>query len=179
VHGHDSRDLGAPGVRIAVGPPAEVGLLRLCNRLERCSAYCDSTHRQPWPHVTALLRRPSLAQPWQRGRHQRPATILRQPLLSCLSVVAHRAGARVRGAALPHRLYAARTLACHSRVFFSLSLSLSLSRKHIDTRGFSLSLSQTHRHPYLQLQQHNVRTGLRLSRTPCLRPCASLQRSEC
>ncbi len=54
---------------------------------------------------------PSLAQPWQLGRLQRPAAVLRQPLLSCVSVVAHRAGARVRGAALPHRLYAARTLA--------------------------------------------------------------------
>jgi hypothetical protein len=54
---------------------------------------------------------PSLAQPWQRGRLQRPAAVLRQPLLSCFSVVAHRAGARVREAALPHRLYAARTLA--------------------------------------------------------------------
>jgi hypothetical protein len=43
--------------------------------------------------------------------------------LSCFSAVEHRAGARVRGAALPHRLSAARTLACHSRVF-------SLSRKH-------------------------------------------------
>jgi hypothetical protein len=54
---------------------------------------------------------PSLAQPWQRGRLQRPAAVLRQPLLSCFSVVAHRAGARVRGAALLHRLYSARALA--------------------------------------------------------------------
>ncbi len=64
---------------------------------------------------------PSLAQPWQRGRLQRPAAVLRQPLLSCFSVVAHRAGARVRDAALPHRLSAAHTLAWPSRVFsFSL-----------------------------------------------------------
>jgi hypothetical protein len=54
---------------------------------------------------------PSFTQPSQRGRLQLPAAVLRQPLLSCFSVVAHRAGARVRGAALPHRLYAARTLA--------------------------------------------------------------------
>ncbi len=37
---------------------------------------------------------PSLAQPRQRGRLHRPAAVLRQPLLSCFSVVAHRAGAR-------------------------------------------------------------------------------------
>jgi hypothetical protein len=42
---------------------------------------------------------PAPAQPWQRGRLKRPAAVLRQPLLSCFSVVAHRAGARVRGAA--------------------------------------------------------------------------------
>jgi hypothetical protein len=34
---------------------------------------------------------PSLAQPWQRGSLQRPAAVLRQPLLSCFSAVAHRA----------------------------------------------------------------------------------------
>jgi hypothetical protein len=54
---------------------------------------------------------PSLAQPWQCGSLQRPAAVLRQPPLSCFSVVAHRAGARVRGAARLHRLYSARSLA--------------------------------------------------------------------
>jgi hypothetical protein len=51
------------------------------------------------PHFSAD---PSLEQPWQRGRLQRPAAVLRQPLLSCFSVVAHRAGARVREAARTH-----------------------------------------------------------------------------
>jgi hypothetical protein len=78
-----------------------------------------------------------LAQPWQRGRLQRPAAVLRQPLLRCFSVVAYRAGARVRGAALPHRLYAARTLACHSRV---LSLSLANTMR-LTLAGLSLKLS--------------------------------------
>jgi hypothetical protein len=34
-----------------------------------------------------LSARPSLAQPWQRGRLPRPAAVLRQPLLSCFSAV--------------------------------------------------------------------------------------------
>ncbi len=77
--------------------------LNWCRYVDRaCSSGLTSQH---------FSAGPSLAQPWQRGRLQRPAAVLRQPLLSCFSVVAHRAGARVRGAALPHRLYAARTLA--------------------------------------------------------------------
>jgi hypothetical protein len=80
---------------------------------------------------------PSFAQPSQRGRLQRPAAVLRQPLLSCFSVVvvAHHAGARVREAALPHRLSAAHTLAWPSRVF-------SFSLKHIFSRSTARRLCQ-------------------------------------
>jgi hypothetical protein len=80
---------------------------------------------------------PSLAQPWQRGRLQRPAAVLRQPLLSCFSVVAHRAGARVRDAALPHRFSAAHTLAWPSRV---CSFSLTHTLKHRHTRAAAVAL---------------------------------------
>ncbi len=80
---------------------------------------------------------PSLAQPSQRGRLQRPAAVLRQPLLSCFSVVAHRAGARVREAALPHRLSAAHMLAWPSRV-----VSFSLKHKSSDDAGRGPSPSQ-------------------------------------
>ncbi len=87
------------------GPPAPtpVSSLHWCRLVANaCSRGLTSQH---------FSADPSLAQPWQRGRLQRPAAVLRQPLLSYFSVVAHRAGARVRGAALLHRLYAARTLA--------------------------------------------------------------------
>jgi hypothetical protein len=80
--------------------------------------------RRQWLHVTALLSRPQPRAPWQRGRLQRSAAVLRQPLLSCFSVVAHRAGARVRGAARLHRLSSART-ARLTIAGFRLSLSLS------------------------------------------------------
>jgi hypothetical protein len=97
---------------------------------QRCDTPLCAALRSPGTHArarqthgctTQCLADPSLAQPWQRGRLQRSATVLRQPLLSCFSVVAHRAGARVRGAALLHRLSAARSIASQSRVF-SLSL---------------------------------------------------------
>jgi hypothetical protein len=92
-----------------------------------------------WPTPAAVASRhstdPRFAQPWQRGRLQRPAAVLRQPLLSCFSVVAHRAGARVREAALPHRLSAAHTLAWPSRVFsFSLKHT-SATTSHVRTHG--------------------------------------------
>jgi hypothetical protein len=67
---------------------------------------------------------PSLAQPSQRGRLQRPAAVLRQPLLSCFSVVAHRAGARVRGAAVLHRLYSARTLCVYETMSINNKLMI-------------------------------------------------------
>jgi hypothetical protein len=64
-----------------------------------------------------------------------PATALHPhpPLLSCFSVVAHRAGAWVREAALLHRLSARPAcLACHSRVF---SFSLKHSPQHTAQRS--------------------------------------------
>jgi hypothetical protein len=87
------------------GPPAPtpVSSLHWCRLVANaCSRGLTSQH---------FSAGPSLAQPWQRCRLQRPAAVLRQPLLSCFSVVAHHAGARVRGAALLHRRYTARTLA--------------------------------------------------------------------
>jgi hypothetical protein len=66
------------------------------------------------PHFSAG---PSLAQPLQRGRLQRPAAVLRQPLLSCFSGGGLEPLCRI--ASIQHA-------------------------RSPDTRGFSLSLSQTH-----------------------------------
>jgi hypothetical protein len=167
----------APGIGACIG--AVVASCRVAG-VASCDALAHMTHdpqvlqRPPLPSARATHKHwcrlvanacsrgltsshfsagPSLAQPWQRGRLQRPAAVLRQPLLSCFSVVAHRAGARARGAALPHRLSAARTLTWPSRVF-----SFSLKHKH----------RPSHR-----------RASARPSTTPTTRPPAATAAAGC
>jgi hypothetical protein len=110
------RGCGAQWLRLGGPSRARKTLTSLTARVERETRVSRGPHIEPCASPTVR----------SRGAHtrrlQRPAAVLRQTLLSCFSVVAHRAGARVRG-----------SLCCIACIQHARSP---------DTRGFSLSQTQ-------------------------------------